>query len=226
MHRHVAGLLRGAAPAHACQDPETLRRDAHGLDGLLPERHRRQRSLPDDELPGRRAQGGVPPLDYRRALGVSNDGGRWCFINSGPRFPFEAPARHGARRVRDRFTGAELAEYLAAGFDLRPFDDADYLVSRERPGIVLHQTTNVHRLPEYTLAEVRAGRPRQRGSQAGRLVPACCGRGGRRQSRGHHDRARLRVPGARRLMGAWSSTGAGRPGGRVRPGPVTNGAVR
>lgn len=105
------------------------------------------------------SQGGVPPLGYRRALAASNDGGRWCFIDSGPRFPFEEPARYAARRVRDRFTGAMLAEYLATGFDLRPFDDADYIVSWGRPGVVLHQTTNVHRLPEYTLAEVRAGRP-------------------------------------------------------------------
>jgi hypothetical protein len=30
----------------------------------------------------------------------------------------------------------------------RRFDDADYVVSPERPGIVLHQTTNVRRLPE------------------------------------------------------------------------------
>jgi hypothetical protein len=81
-----------------------------------------------------------------------------------PLFPFEAPARYGARRVRDRFTSAMLAEYLAAGFGLRPFDDADYLVSSDRPGVVLHQTTNVHRLPEYTLAEVQAGRPWQRSS--------------------------------------------------------------
>jgi hypothetical protein len=109
-------------------------------------------------------QGGVAPLGYRRALAASNDGGRWCFTNSGPLFPFEEPARYGARRVRDRFTGEMLAEYLAVGFDLRPFDDADYLISFERPGIVLHQTTNVHRLPEYTLAEVRAGRPWQHGS--------------------------------------------------------------
>jgi hypothetical protein len=107
-------------------------------------------------------RGGVPPLGYRRALAAANDGGRWSFTNSGPPFPFEEPTRYGARRVRDRFTAAMLAEYLEAGYDLRPFDDADYVVSPERPGIVLHQTTNVHRLPEYTLAEVRAGRPWQR----------------------------------------------------------------
>jgi hypothetical protein len=109
-------------------------------------------------------QGGVPPLGYRRALGVSNDGGRWTFINSGALYPFEDPARYSAGRVRDRFTGAMLAEYLAAGFGLRPFEDTDYFISPEQPGIVMHQTTNVHRLPEYTLAEVRAGAPWGRGS--------------------------------------------------------------
>ena len=109
-------------------------------------------------------QGGLPPLGYRRALGVSNDGGRWTFDNSGSLYPFEDPARYSAGRVRDRFTSAVLAEYLAVGFGLRPFDDADYLISPEHPGIVLHQMTNVHRLPEYTLAEVRAGAPWERGS--------------------------------------------------------------
>lgn len=107
-------------------------------------------------------QGGIAPLGYRRALAASNDGGRWSFTDVGPPFPFEDPSRYGATRVRDRFTSATLEEYLAIGFALRPFEDADYLVSPARPGIVLHQTTNVHHLAEYTLAEVRAGRPWQR----------------------------------------------------------------
>jgi hypothetical protein len=105
--------------------------------------------------------GGVPPLGVRRALGAVNDGGRWVFHDTGAPLPFEDPARYTARRVAERFTEATLAAYLEEGYGIRPFDDDFYVVSAASPGVLLQQSTRVPREREFSLAEVKAGRPWQ-----------------------------------------------------------------
>lgn len=99
--------------------------------------------------------GGEMPLGVRRVLGASDDGGRWVFRDGGEPLPFEDTSRYAARRTRDRFTEGTLLEYLAVGYGIRPFDDDFYVVSPGTPGVVLRQTTQVHRLQEYTLEEAK-----------------------------------------------------------------------
>lgn len=53
-------------------------------------------------------------LNYERAIGASNDGGKWVFINEGALLPFEMPERYKAKRIRDRFTDEMLEDYCRA----------------------------------------------------------------------------------------------------------------
>jgi hypothetical protein len=93
-------------------------------------------------------------LNYVRALGASNDGGRWVFDQSGEPFPFEKVEQYQAHRVRDRFTFDMLKDYLRH-LGLSPFEEDFYLPAgapawlMERKGPV----SPTHK--EYTLAQVR-----------------------------------------------------------------------
>ena len=94
-------------------------------------------------------------LNSVRAVGASNDGGRWVFDQFGEPFPFEKVEQYQARKVKDRFTFDMLKEYLRH-LGLSPFEEDFYLPEgapawlSERKGPVLptHQ--------EYTLAQARA----------------------------------------------------------------------
>ncbi|HEX8700696.1 MAG TPA: hypothetical protein VF815_17730 [Myxococcaceae bacterium] len=89
-----------------------------------------------------------------RALGASNDGGRWVFDSSGEPFPFEQLERYQARKVRDRFTFDMLKEYLHH-LGLSPFDEHFYLPEGE-PAWLVEKTGPVYpHHQEFTLAQVR-----------------------------------------------------------------------
>jgi hypothetical protein len=92
-----------------------------------------------------------------RALGASNDGGRWVFDQSGEPFAFEQVERYQARRVRDRFTFEMLKDYLRH-LGLSPFDEDFYLPPGSCAWLVQKTGpfTTVGR--EYTLEEARAAR--------------------------------------------------------------------
>ncbi|HEX8700699.1 MAG TPA: hypothetical protein VF815_17745 [Myxococcaceae bacterium] len=91
---------------------------------------------------------------YLRALGASNDGGRWVFDSSGEPFPFEKLERYQARKVRDRFTFDMLKDYLHH-LGLSPFDESFYLPEGE-PAWLVEKTGPVYpHHQEFTLAQVR-----------------------------------------------------------------------
>jgi hypothetical protein len=95
--------------------------------------------------------------NYVRALGASNDGGRWVFDQSGEPFPFEQVEQYQARRVRDRFTFEMLKDYLRH-LGLAPFEEDFYLPPGSCAWLVQKTGpfTTVGR--EYTLEEARAAR--------------------------------------------------------------------
>ncbi len=93
-------------------------------------------------------------LNYVRALGASNDGGRWVFDQSGEPFPFEKVERYQARRVRDRFTFDMLEEYLHH-LGLSPFAEDFYLPEGAPAWLVEKSGTFVPAQTEYTLAQAR-----------------------------------------------------------------------
>ncbi|MCY1081980.1 hypothetical protein [Archangium lansingense] len=94
-------------------------------------------------------------LNYVRALGVSNDGGRWVFDQSGEPFPFEKLEHYQARRVRDRFTFDMLKEYLHH-LGLSPFEEDFYLPDGAPAWMVERKGPVLPNHKEYTLAEARA----------------------------------------------------------------------
>lgn len=53
-------------------------------------------------------------LNYERAIGVGNEGGRWVFIDQGAPLPFERTERYTASKIRDRFTPELLFDYCRA----------------------------------------------------------------------------------------------------------------
>ncbi|HLM48501.1 MAG TPA: hypothetical protein VK458_31845 [Myxococcaceae bacterium] len=93
-------------------------------------------------------------LNYVRALGASNDGGRWVFDQSGEPFPFEKVERYQARRVRDRFTFDMLEEYLHH-LGLSPFEEDFYLPEGAPAWLVEKTGMFVPAQTEYTLAQAR-----------------------------------------------------------------------
>ncbi|MBN1206421.1 MAG: hypothetical protein JXB05_16035 [Myxococcaceae bacterium] len=95
--------------------------------------------------------------NYVRALGASNDGGRWVFDQSGEPFAFEQVERYQARRVRDRFTFEMLKDYLRH-LGLAPFEEDFYMPPGSRAWLIQKTGpfTTVGR--EYTLEEARAAR--------------------------------------------------------------------
>ena len=92
-----------------------------------------------------------------RALGASNDGGRWVFDQSGEAFPFEQVEQYQARKVRDRFTFDMLRDYLRH-LGLSPFEEDFYMPPGTRAWLIQKTGpfTTVGR--EYTLEEARAAR--------------------------------------------------------------------
>ncbi len=94
-------------------------------------------------------------LNYVRALGASNDGGRWVFDQSGEPFPFEKLEQYQARRVRDRFTFDMLEEYLRH-LGLSPFEEDFYLPEGAPAWLVEKSGTFVPAQTEHTLEQARA----------------------------------------------------------------------
>jgi hypothetical protein len=90
-----------------------------------------------------------------RALGASNDGGRWVFDQSGEPFPFEQVEQYQARRVRDRFTFELLKDYLRH-LGLSPFEEDFYLPSGSRAWLIQKTGPFATVGQEYTLEEARA----------------------------------------------------------------------
>jgi len=105
--------------------------------------------------------GGRPPLNYKRSIALSNDGGRWIFEQSGTPFYFEKTELYDAKRKKDRFTKEALCEYLSH-FSLRPFDDSFFGNNANCEAILLQQIKPVLEMPEFTLKEVVAGKPWQK----------------------------------------------------------------
>lgn len=103
--------------------------------------------------------GGIPPMHYRRSLAAARDGKRWVFHDSGAPFAFEDVAAYEQKQIAKRFTKTMLAGYLETGFGLRPFDETFYDVSASSPAIVLDQVAPRSAAREYTLEEVKAGKP-------------------------------------------------------------------
>jgi len=93
-------------------------------------------------------------LNYVRALGASNDGGRWVFDQSGEPFPFEKVEQYQTRRVRDRFTFDMLKEYLHH-LGLSPFQEDFYLPEGAPAWLVERSGTFVPAQTEHTLAQAR-----------------------------------------------------------------------
>jgi hypothetical protein len=90
-----------------------------------------------------------------RALGASNDGGRWVFDQSGEPFPFEQVEQYQARRVRDRFTFELLKDYLRH-LGLSPFEEDFYLPPGSRAWLIQKTGPFATVGQEYTLEEARA----------------------------------------------------------------------
>jgi hypothetical protein len=93
-------------------------------------------------------------LNLVRALGASNDGGRWVFDQSGEPFPFEKLEQYQARRVRDRFTFDMLKDYLRH-LGLSSFEEDFYLPEGAPAWLVEKTGTFVPVQTEYTLAQAR-----------------------------------------------------------------------
>jgi hypothetical protein len=95
--------------------------------------------------------------NYVRALGASNDGGRWVFDQEGEPFPFEQVERYQARRVRDRFTFEMLKDYLRH-LGLAPFEEDFYMPPGSCAWLIQKTGPFGTTLQEYTLEEARAAR--------------------------------------------------------------------
>ena len=65
-------------------------------------------------------------LNYVRSVSVVQDGGKFCFDQTGEVQPFEDVSAYARRRVRDRFTPEMLVQYTAA-MGLAPFDVDFYI---------------------------------------------------------------------------------------------------
>jgi hypothetical protein len=95
--------------------------------------------------------------NYVRALGASNDGGRWVFDQSGEPFAFEQVEQYQARKLRDRFTFQMLRDYLRH-LGLEPFEEHFYLPPGSCAWLVQKTGPLSTAGRDYTLEEVRAAR--------------------------------------------------------------------
>jgi hypothetical protein len=93
-------------------------------------------------------------LNYVRTISVVNDGGRWCFDQSGEPFPFERVERYVGRK-QDRFTSEMLSDYLDQ-LGLRPFDESFYLPQGTMASLIRKQGSLPPGLRNYTLAQARS----------------------------------------------------------------------
>jgi len=124
--------------------PHTLRKDGGGRYGAV------MLDMYGPEQPGK-------IHNYVRALGASNDGGRWVFDQEGEPFAFEQVEKYQERRVRDRFTFEMLKDYLRH-LGLSPFEE-DFYLPQGSSAWLAQKTgpfTTVGR--EYTLEEARRAR--------------------------------------------------------------------
>jgi len=96
-------------------------------------------------------------LNFERSLSVTNDAGKWVFVNEGTPLPFERAEAYKARVIRERFTPDLLDEYLQA-LGIRAFD-ADFYCTQgtliERVGPTLPT------MKEYSLEEAQLGLPKR-----------------------------------------------------------------
>jgi hypothetical protein len=92
-----------------------------------------------------------------RALGASNDGGRWVFDQSGEPFPFEQVEQYQARKVKDRFTFEMIKDYLRH-LGLSPFEEDFYMPPGTRAWLIQKTGPFAPSHKEYTLEEARAAR--------------------------------------------------------------------
>jgi hypothetical protein len=91
-------------------------------------------------------------LNIQRSVGLINDGGRWRFDANGPPFPFEKTDRYAAKSTKERFSFADLVEYLDA-FEIRAFSDNFYEVSDAQ--LILKNGPALPDSRAYTLEEAR-----------------------------------------------------------------------
>jgi hypothetical protein len=124
--------------------PHTLRKDGSGRYGAV------MLDVFGPKQPGK-------IHNYVRALGASNDGGRWVFDESGEPFPFEQMEKYQERRVRDRFTFEMLKDYLRH-LGLSPFEEDFYLPPGTNAWLVQKTGPFTTVGKEYTLEEARAAR--------------------------------------------------------------------
>lgn len=93
-------------------------------------------------------------LNFERSLSVTNDAGKWIFVNEGTPLPFERTEVYKARTIRERFTPELLDEYLQA-LGIRAFDTDFY----SRQGTLIERMgPSLPTMQEYSLEEARAGR--------------------------------------------------------------------
>lgn len=92
-------------------------------------------------------------LNVERALSAMNDGGTWRYSELGQPLPFERGERHRARRIRDRFPLALLADYCAE-LGLRVFDESFY--NPDGRASIVHFRPRFDRGRTYSLEEARA----------------------------------------------------------------------
>jgi hypothetical protein len=103
--------------------------------------------------------GGDAISGVRRTLYSANDGGSWVFGQSGEPFDFEERGLYDHSRKSERFNREIFTRYLGA-LGLEPFSDSFYKVSVESPATVLGTRSSwKNRPPEFSLAEVRSGKP-------------------------------------------------------------------
>lgn len=105
--------------------------------------------------------GGEPVTASRRAICALNDGGRWRFFESGAPYDFEETGAYAARQKKDRFTHQMLERYLSH-FGLFPFVDDFYDVQSCSPAVMLERPPRQNEPPDFTLEEVKLGKPWQR----------------------------------------------------------------
>jgi hypothetical protein len=103
-------------------------------------------------------QGGVLPLAVRRAITCIKDGSRWMFEQQGAPFDFEDVSRFEAKLKRERFTPDLLREYLLK-FELDAMSDDFYVVDPGHPAVLIDKLTPRDSLPQFSLDDVRLGRP-------------------------------------------------------------------
>lgn len=94
----------------------------------------------------------------RRSIAASNDGGRWVFHESGERYPFEDVGRLSGKIKRLRFT-CEMLEHYLAQFGIASLEPRSFTATAQSPAVLLSDVSPYRRLPEWSVADVRAGVP-------------------------------------------------------------------